>query len=114
MKPEIEPSASPYENDLRLPLASHDCHFTIAAVCESINCGHLVGSPPNFVISSFGSLQCYLFHALQGHSQNLKEVPQNFTEVFNVDDVTAKTSYREINIAKKKINLSSIIITDVK
>ena len=25
----------------------------------------------------------------QGHSQNLKEVPQNFTEVFNIDDVTA-------------------------
>ena len=25
----------------------------------------------------------------QGRSQNLKEVPQNFTEVFNIDDVTA-------------------------
>ena len=25
----------------------------------------------------------------QGSSQNLKEVPQNFTEVFNVDGVTA-------------------------
>ena len=26
---------------------------------------------------------------LQGRSQNLKEVPQNFTEDFNIDDVTA-------------------------
>ena len=25
----------------------------------------------------------------QGRSQNLKEVPQNFTEVFDIDDVTA-------------------------
>ena len=25
----------------------------------------------------------------QGRSQNLKEVTQNFTEVFNIDDVTA-------------------------
>ena len=36
--------------------------------------------------------------AYQGRRQNLKEVPQNFTEVFNMDDVTAK----ETNIAKKK------------
>ena len=39
-------------------------------------------------------------HHLQGRSQNLKEVPQNFTEVFNIDDVTAND--RETNIAKKK------------
>ena len=37
---------------------------------------------------------------IQGRSQNLKEVPQNFTEVFNIDDVTAND--RETNIAKKK------------
>ena len=39
---------------------------------------------------------------IQGRSQNLKEVPQNFTEVFNIDDVTANDVYRETNIAKKK------------
>ena len=27
--------------------------------------------------------------AKQGRSQNLKEVPQNFTEIFNIDGVTA-------------------------
>ena len=36
--------------------------------------------------------------ACQGRSQNLKEIPQNFTEVFNIDDVTAK----ETDVAKKK------------
>ena len=29
----------------------------------------------------------------QGRSQNLKEVPQNFTEVFNIDDVTANDAW---------------------
>ena len=38
-------------------------------------------------------------------SQNLKEVPQNFTEVFNVDDVTANDVFRETNITKKKNKL---------
>ena len=28
-------------------------------------------------------------NSTQGRSQNLEEVPQNFTEVFNIDDVTA-------------------------
>ena len=28
-------------------------------------------------------------HQNQGRCQNLKEVPQNFTQVFNIDDVTA-------------------------
>ena len=34
---------------------------------------------------------------IQGRSQNLKEVPQNFTEVLNIDDVTANepTSQRK-------------------
>ena len=52
-------------------------------------------------------------HHLQGRSQNLKEVPQNFTEVFSVDDVQVMTSYGKTNIAKKK-KLSSIVISDVK
>ena len=28
-------------------------------------------------------------HQLQGRSQNLKEVAQNVTDVFNIDDITA-------------------------
>ena len=50
-----------------------------------------------------------------GCSQNLKEVPQNFTEVFNIDDVTANdVIQRNQHRKEKKINLSSIVITDVK
>ena len=52
---------------------------------------------------------------IQGRSQNLKEVPQNFTEVFNIDDVTANdVIQRSQHRKEKKINLSSIVITDVK
>ena len=52
---------------------------------------------------------------LQGRSQNLKEVPQNFTG-FNVDDVATNDGrHREKPTSqRKKINLSSIVITDVK
>ena len=47
---------------------------------------------------------------LQCRSQNLKEVPQDFTEVFNVDGVIRiNQHYKE-----KQTNLSSIFITDVK
>ena len=35
----------------------------------------------------------------QGRSQNLKSVPQNFMEVYKVDDVTTKMSYRKNNIS---------------
>ena len=41
----------------------------------------------------------------QGRSQNLKEVPQNFTEVYNVEASQLMTSYGENNIAKKKNKL---------
>ena len=51
----------------------------------------------------------------QGCSQNLKEVPQNFTEVFNIDDVAANdVIQRNQHRKEKKINLSSVVITDVK
>ena len=50
----------------------------------------------------------------QGRSQNLKEVPQNFTEVFNSHDVTANDVIQSKQHHKEKINLSSIVITDVK
>ena len=51
----------------------------------------------------------------QGSSQNLKEVPQNFTEVFNVDHVTNNdVIQRNQHRKEKKINLSSIVINDVK
>ena len=43
----------------------------------------------------------------QGHSQNLKQVPQNFTKNVCIDDVTLTfqlmTSYRKIHVAGKKI-----------
>ena len=47
----------------------------------------------------------------QGCSQNLKEVPQNFMEIFNVDDVTANDAIHRNQHRKK--NLNSIVITDV-
>ena len=51
----------------------------------------------------------------QEHSQNLKEVPQNFTEVLNIDDVTANDVIQRNQYCKrKKINMSSIAVTDVK
>ena len=51
----------------------------------------------------------------QGRSQNLKEVPQNLTEVFNIDDVTANDVIQRNQHRKgKQINLSYIVITDVK
>ena len=49
-----------------------------------------------------------------GCSQNLKEVPQNFTEVFNTDDAANDVIQRNKHRKEKKINLSSIVITDVK
>ena len=46
----------------------------------------------------------------QGRSQNLKDVPQNFTEVFNIDDVTANdVIQRNQHRKEKQINLSCIV-----
>ena len=43
----------------------------------------------------------------QGRSQNLREVPQNFTAVFNIDDVTTNDlMQRNQHRKEKKINLS--------
>ena len=54
-------------------------------------------------------------HTHQERSQNLREVPQNFTEVFNIDDVTANdVIQRNQYLKEKRINLSSIVITDLK
>ena len=38
----------------------------------------------------------------QGRRQNLKEVPQNFTDAFNVDDVTANDAMRRNQHRKEK------------
>ena len=38
----------------------------------------------------------------QGRSQNLKELPQNFTEVFNIDDVTANDAIQRNEHPKEK------------
>ena len=56
-----------------------------------------------------------LLYTFQGRSQNLKEVPQNFTEAFSVDDVTHNdVIQRNQHRKEKKITLNSIVITDVK
>ena len=39
---------------------------------------------------------------LQGRSQNLKEVPQNFTEDFNIDDVVANDVIQRNQHRKEK------------
>ena len=51
------------------------------------------------------------FHA---RSQNSKEVPRNFAEVFNIDDVTANDVIQRNQHRKEKKNLNSIVIIDVK
>ena len=38
----------------------------------------------------------------QGRSQNLREVPQNFTEVFNIDDVTTNDVMQRNQHRKEK------------
>ena len=53
-------------------------------------------------------------HIVQGRSQNLKEVPQISRKFLTLMTSELMTSYREINIAKKKIIFSSILVTDVK
>ena len=53
--------------------------------------------------------------SFHGRSQNSKEVPRNFTEVLNIDEVTANdVIQRNQHRKEKKIKLSSIVITDVK
>ena len=67
---------------------------------------------PNGLVKRFSKM---LPIAIQGRSQNFKKVPQNFTEVFNVDDIIANDVIQGKQHRKgKKINLSSIVITDVK
>ena len=39
----------------------------------------------------------------QGRSQNLKELPQNFTKVFNIDDVTANDVMQRNQHREEKI-----------
>ena len=51
------------------------------------------------VISMFGKLQ-----HVQGRGQNLKEVPQSFMEVFNINDVIQRNQLRE---EKKKLKFHS-------
>ena len=40
----------------------------------------------------------------QGRSQNIKEVPQNFTEVFSIDNVTANDVIQRNQHRKEKKN----------
>ena len=41
-------------------------------------------------------------HNIQGRSQNFEKVPQNFTEVSNVDDVTANDVIQKNQYRKEK------------
>ena len=52
--------------------------------------------------------------SFHGRSQNSKEVPRNFAEVFNIDDVTANDVIQRNQHRKEKKNLNSIVIIDVK
>ena len=60
-----------------------------------------------FTYSALGKTFEKQIKTIQGRSQNLKQVPQNFMKVFDVDEVTqtlqVMTSYREINIATENI-----------
>ena len=51
---------------------------------------------------------------LQRCRQNLKEVSQNFTEVFKVIGVTVNDVIRRNQYLKENKNLSSIVITGAK
>ena len=61
-----------------------------------------------------GSSQAKNLYSSQGRSQNLKEVPQNFTEVFNIDDVTANDIIQRNQHRKEENRLESMVIADVK
>ena len=52
--------------------------------------------------------------SFHGCSQNSKEVPRNFAEVFNIDDVTANDVIQRNQHRKERKNLNSIVIIDVK
>ena len=54
-----------------------------------------------------GSSQAKNLYSSQGRSQNLKEVPQNFTEVFNIDDVTANDIIQRNQHRKEENRLES-------
>ena len=49
---------------------------------------------------------------IQGRSQNLREVPQNFKKVFIIDDVTANDAIQRNQY--RKVKKSSMVITNVK
>ena len=57
---------------------------------------------------------CRLPKCMQGRSQNSREVPQNFVEVLNIDDVTGNDIIQRNQHRKEnKIKLSSALITGV-
>ena len=44
----------------------------------------------------------YIYTYISEHSQNLKEVPKNFTEVFNIDDVISNDVIQRNQHCKEK------------
>ena len=68
------------------------------------------------IISSFngwGSLTVISNVCVQGRSQNLKGVPQNSMQVFNIDDVRANDVIKT-NITKEKKTRVDMLIINVK
>ena len=97
-------------------------------VVLSIDWKHLLpqkGSLKTFWVLNFVILSIWFFFyyfisfsihwSRLGRSQNFKEATQNFTEVFKIYDVTASiVIQRKQHHKEKNINLTFIVITDVK
>ena len=69
------------------------------------------------VVQSWRALHTRLRKTALHHTgvrARVNEVPQNFTEVYNVDDVSANDVIRRNQHRKEKKNLSPIVITGVK
>ena len=52
--------------------------------------------------TDFLASENHFFLRFQGRTQNLKEVPQNYTEVFNIHDVTTNDTIEKNQPRKEK------------
>ena len=58
--------------------------------------------PPGYHHNDFVTTRALGHMPYQGRSQNLKEVPQNYTDVFNIDEVTANDVIQRNRHRKEK------------
>ena len=56
-------------------------------------------------ILMLSQVSLFILYTCQGRSQNLEQVPQKFTEVFNIDYVTAKDVIKRNQHRKEKNKL---------